>query len=213
MEKLQAIGAEISLLHPSEPRSRQPVGGRAAGGSPPPACGSGQQKQRSSGRAPMAMRRDPKRLLSLSQLLALEMPCPGDIFGAHLSPFITLPAPLPIIQLFIYSSKACLLWVGCGSFFLRSACWEQAETECQVKTNLESYGSHSNAWCLCSRQRAGTQSWIYALITESGLQEESHAKLWLSAPYRTLQIHRLFPLGLKFPLLNLSLNVIFCKKL
>jgi len=42
---------------------------------------------------------------------------------------------------------------------------------------LESYGSHSNAWRLCSRQRAGTQSWIYALITESGLQEKSHAKL------------------------------------
>lgn len=84
--------------------------------------------------------------------------------------------------------------------------------ECRVKTNLESYGSHSNAWCLCSRQHAGTQRWIYALITESGLQEESHAKLWLSAPCTTLQIYRLLPLGLKFPMLNLSLNVIFCKK-
>lgn len=84
--------------------------------------------------------------------------------------------------------------------------------ECRVKTNLESYGSHSNAWCLCSRQHAGMQSWIYALITELGLQEESHAKLEFSAPYTTSQIYRLFPLGLKLPMLNLILKVIFYKK-
>lgn len=57
------------------------------------------------------MQRDTKRLPGLSQLLALEMPGPGDIFGAHLSLFIILPAPLPTVQLFIYSSKVCLLWV------------------------------------------------------------------------------------------------------
>lgn len=65
------------------------------------------------------VQRDPKRLPSLSQLLALEVPGPGDIFAAHLSPFIILPAPRPIMQLFIYSSKACLLWVkSCGRLWI-----------------------------------------------------------------------------------------------
>lgn len=45
-----------------------------------------------------------------------------------------------------------------------------------METNSESCGSHSNASCLRSRQGSGTQSWIYAFITESGLQEEFHAK-------------------------------------
>lgn len=113
------VGAEISLLHAGEPQSRQLVGGRDAGGGPPLARGSGHQKQRSTGGVPMAMQRDPKRLLGLSQLLACEMPGPGDIFRAHLSPFTIFPAPLPIIQLFIYSSKACLLWVkSCGRLWI-----------------------------------------------------------------------------------------------
>lgn len=104
---------------PSEAQSRQLAGGRAAGGGPPPARGSGQQKQHSSGGVPVAMWRDPKRLPGLSQLLALTMPGPGDIFSAHLSPFIVLPIPLPIIQLFICSSKACLLWVkSCGRLWI-----------------------------------------------------------------------------------------------
>lgn len=78
------------------------------------------------------------------------------------------------LHLFQQRVKSCgRLWI----FFLWRARREQAEAERRVKTNLESYGSHSNAWRLCSRRRAGTQSWIYAVITESGLQEESHAKL------------------------------------
>lgn len=100
--------------------------------------------------------------------------------------------------------------VGCGSFYLWSACWERAETESGVETNSESCGSHSNASCLRSRQGSGTQSWIYAFITESGLQEEFHAKALNF--FTTLQIYRLFPLGLKFPMLNLCSEVISCTR-
>lgn len=79
-----------------------------------------------------------------------------------------------------------------------------------METNSESCGSHSNASCLRSRQGSGTQSWIYAFITESGLQEEFHAKALNF--FTTLQIYRLFPLGLKFPMLNLCSEVISCTR-